>query len=105
MNAQEAVKTLNEAVAAYQNDDAINYEKALVAIGEDRAAYWASVKYHDAVTWAMVYCANVNDLDAATDDVPYFKRDQMAAYLSRLVPLNEAARVELTRMIERWTDG
>lgn len=94
---RETVNKLNELCDKYDNEYGPDYRRALVAIGEDRAAYWTSAGYGSQITWAIVSVANSDDIDAACEQFPAHQRGSIRTALEYVIPLNAEAKAELAK--------
>lgn len=103
-----AKRALDDAIAIYGNEDTIMREKALDAICGDRAAYWTTANYSNAIDSNLPYALNAGvdigrAVDAAYERRQFLKRGALA----RIVPLNMAAARALSAAYARegaWRD-
>jgi len=72
-----AKRALYDAIAIYGNEDTIMREKALDAICGDRAAYWTTASYSNAIDSSLPYALNAGvDIGRAVDAA--YERDAAA---------------------------
>lgn len=79
-----AVDYLETAIIRHDNNDDVAKQFAMAAIAYGRPAYWANVKYHDALTWSVVNDANTVGLATALSRVPAHRQVKF----DRIIPLN-----------------
>lgn len=94
---------LRDVIAIYDNDDATSREIAEQAMNDGRPAFWSTCSYHDQVSCNFLNSVNsMHSFDAAVEMLHPVHRE-MERLLGKLVPLNEAAAIELSNAYARHT--
>ena len=96
-----------EAKSAGCNSDWFAAEAARKALVAGRAAYWSAHLYHNQIACNAAPLANVHDLDTACSYVSQRSRFMsspaaVGAFLDRLHPANDLARVALIVARAKW---
>ncbi|MEQ1938598.1 hypothetical protein ABMA46_10110 [Mesorhizobium sp. CN5-321] len=91
-------RSLDDAIAVYQNEDTIMREKAIDAIAEGRAAFWTTSSYSSAITADLPYALNAGvEINQAIENAfPAYKAYRRVPALDTIVPLNMKAALALS---------
>lgn len=95
--ARAAADQIGQLIARHDNAADPDRNWAVTAAGEGRAAYWRTTQYHNATVALVCNEANLTNLASALGRWmdPHHPGKTATAILSRLVPLNVTAEVEL----------